>query len=156
MRPFFAATYVHVFVVWNFTRLERFFWWGPLSSNVFTICAVYWSLGRRGYFGVSNVVLVLISWEWCGLVYWCIYASLSLNELNGTIWNHYAAVSQVIVGMIVWFIHWFFALTHKQLDTHKCELSSVMLKHQVISNHSANKIFIVFGMQDWYIYCEQH
>ena len=33
-------------------------WCGPLSSNVFTICAVYWSLGRRGYFGVSNVVLV--------------------------------------------------------------------------------------------------
>ena len=33
-------------------------WWGALSSNVFTICAVYWSLGRRGYFGVSNVVLV--------------------------------------------------------------------------------------------------
>ena len=32
--------------------------WGPLSSNVFTICAVYWSLGRRGYFGVSNVALV--------------------------------------------------------------------------------------------------
>ena len=23
---------------------------GPLSSNVFTICAVFWSLGRRGYF----------------------------------------------------------------------------------------------------------
>ena len=36
-------------------------WWGPLSSNVFTICAVYWSLGRRGYFGVSNVVLVFIT-----------------------------------------------------------------------------------------------
>ena len=35
------------------------FWWGALSSNVLTICAVYWSLGRRGYFGVSNVVLVL-------------------------------------------------------------------------------------------------
>ena len=34
-------------------------WWGALSSNVFTICAVYWSLGRRGYFGVSNGVLVL-------------------------------------------------------------------------------------------------
>ena len=34
------------------------FWWVALSSNVFTICAVYWSLGRRGYFGVSNVVLV--------------------------------------------------------------------------------------------------
>ena len=31
---------------------------GALSSNEFTICAVYWSLGRRGYFGVSNVVLV--------------------------------------------------------------------------------------------------
>ena len=29
-----------------------------LSSNVFTICAVYWSLGRRGYFSISNVVLV--------------------------------------------------------------------------------------------------
>ena len=27
-------------------------------SNVFTICAVYWSLGPQGYFGVSNVVLV--------------------------------------------------------------------------------------------------
>ena len=37
-------------------------WWGPLSSNVFTICAVYWSLGRRGYFSVSNGVLVY-SWE---------------------------------------------------------------------------------------------
>ena len=40
---------------------EGFFnsiWWGALSSNVFTICAVYWSLGRRGFFGVSNVVLV--------------------------------------------------------------------------------------------------
>ena len=35
------------------------FWWGALRSNVFTICAVYWSLGRRGYFGVSNVVLVI-------------------------------------------------------------------------------------------------
>ena len=65
VRPFFAATYVHVFVVWNFTRLitrlESFFnsiWLGALSSNVFTICALYWSLGRRGYFGVSNVVLV--------------------------------------------------------------------------------------------------
>ena len=48
-------------------------WWGPLSSNVFTICAVYWSLGRRGYFGVSNVVLVkdmplcnFKSLLWCG------------------------------------------------------------------------------------------
>ena len=69
VRPFFAATYVHVFVVWNFTRLitrlERFFfkpfWWGALSSNVFTICALYWSLGRRGYFGISNVVLVVLS-----------------------------------------------------------------------------------------------
>ena len=37
-------------------------WWGPLSSNVFTICAVYWSLGRRGYFGVSNVVLANFNW----------------------------------------------------------------------------------------------
>ena len=32
---------------------------GALSSNVFTICAIYWSLGRRGYFGVSNIALVL-------------------------------------------------------------------------------------------------
>ena len=41
----------------------RFFftsiWWGALSSNVFTFCAVYWYLGRRGYFGVSNVAFVL-------------------------------------------------------------------------------------------------
>ena len=62
MRPFFTATYVHVCIVWKLTRLESCFfnsiWWGPLSSNVFTICAVYGSLGRRGYFGVSNVVLV--------------------------------------------------------------------------------------------------
>ena len=33
---------------------------GALSFNVFTICAVYWSLGRRVYFGVSNVVLVAL------------------------------------------------------------------------------------------------
>ena len=32
-----------------------------ISSNVFTICAVYWSLGRRGYFGVSNIALVKVS-----------------------------------------------------------------------------------------------
>ena len=36
---------------------------GALSSNVFTICAVYWSLGRRGYFGVSNVALVSVSFS---------------------------------------------------------------------------------------------
>ena len=39
------------------------FWWGALSSNVFIICAVYWSLGRRGYFGISNVVLVWNYWH---------------------------------------------------------------------------------------------
>ena len=63
---FFAATYVFV---WNFTRLitrlKSFFILdlvgGSLSSNVFTICAVYWSLGRRGYFGVSKVALVYCS-----------------------------------------------------------------------------------------------
>ena len=80
---FFAAAYV--FVVWNFTRLitrlKRFwnftrlitrlkrvffcfflpqFGGGALSSNIFTICAIYWSLDRRGYFGVSNVALVMI------------------------------------------------------------------------------------------------
>ena len=61
---FFAATYV--FVVWNFTRLitslKSFFFFFNLDlvgeHSAFTICAVYWSLGRRGYFGVSNVVLV--------------------------------------------------------------------------------------------------
>ena len=45
---------------------------GPLSSNVFTICAVYWSLGGRGYFGVLNVVLVhyvpiIVSWNFSGV-----------------------------------------------------------------------------------------
>ena len=46
-----------VFLFW-FLFLPRF-GGGALSSNVFTICAVYWFLGRRGYFGVSNVALVL-------------------------------------------------------------------------------------------------
>ena len=43
---------------------------GSLSSNVFTICAVYWSLGRRGYFGVSNVVLVssTLDLKWYGVL----------------------------------------------------------------------------------------
>ena len=92
MRPFFAATYVHVFVVWSvtrlITRLERVFflpqfWWGALSSNVFTICAVYWSLGRPGYFGVSNVVLVVrragllwsqrdFEWRWSVPLFKCL------------------------------------------------------------------------------------
>ena len=40
--------------------LYRRFGGGALSSNVFTICAVYCYLGRRGYFGVSNVALVSI------------------------------------------------------------------------------------------------
>ena len=52
-------------------------WWGPLSSNVFTICAVYWSLGRRGYFGISNVVLVHCS-VWNLLIYHII------SELHAT------------------------------------------------------------------------
>ena len=65
----FAATYVHVYICClnlhqaDYQVGEGFlsqFWWGALSFNVFTICAVYWSLGRRGYFGVSNVVLVVI------------------------------------------------------------------------------------------------
>ena len=52
-------------------KIEEFFvlfciltsiWWGALSSNVFTICTVYLSLGCRGYFGVSNVAFVTI---WC-------------------------------------------------------------------------------------------
>ena len=30
-----------------------------LSNSKFTICTVYWSLGHWGYFGVSNVVLVI-------------------------------------------------------------------------------------------------
>ena len=86
LRPFFAATYV--FVVWNFTRLmitrlKSFFfvffltsiWWGSTQLQCiypFTICALYWSLGRRGYFGVSNVVLVISS-ILAGL--WLIYIS---------------------------------------------------------------------------------
>ena len=41
---------------WRFS-LPRF-GGGALSSNVFTICVVYWSLGHPGYFGVSNVALV--------------------------------------------------------------------------------------------------
>ena len=47
---------------------EGFFnsiWWGALSSNVFTICVVYWSLDCRGYFGVSNVVLVFVVLFFC-------------------------------------------------------------------------------------------
>ena len=83
---FFAATYV--VVVWNFTRLitrlKGFFFFlpqnggGALSSNVFTICAVYWSLDCRGYFGVSNVALV----KFCGgiflnvLIYSCVLMNL--------------------------------------------------------------------------------
>ena len=65
--------------------------WGPLSSNVFTICAVYWSLGRRGYFGVSNVVLVCVcnsvlhAFMWSlypypsGLLYWQIIPNVSYS-----------------------------------------------------------------------------
>ena len=42
---------------WRAVFLARF-GGGALSSNVFTICAEYWSLGRRGCFGVLNVALV--------------------------------------------------------------------------------------------------
>ena len=67
---FFAAAYV--FVVWNFTRLitrlKRFFclffftsiWWGSTQLQRIYYLRVYWSLGRRGYFGVSNVALVVV------------------------------------------------------------------------------------------------
>ena len=60
-----------LFVVWKFTRLERGFfnsiWWGQISFNVFTICALYWTLGRRGYFGVSNVALVQLDFGRYGI-----------------------------------------------------------------------------------------
>ena len=41
-------------------------------------------------------------------------------------------------------------LTHKQLEMHRCILSTIatdalVLKHQAISIHSADKIFIVLG-----------
>ena len=75
MRPFHSATifccyictlYMYLFETspgWLPCWRGFFFnsiWWGALSSNVFSICAAYWSLGRRGYFGVSNGVLVYI------------------------------------------------------------------------------------------------
>ena len=57
----------HVFVVWNFTRLITRMkicsglGVGEHSAPMFLLFgAVYWSLGRRGYFGVSNVALVII------------------------------------------------------------------------------------------------
>ena len=42
---FYAATYVHVFVVWNFTRLERFFlysiWWGATQLQcIYYLCRI--------------------------------------------------------------------------------------------------------------------
>ena len=86
LRPFFAATYV--FVVWKILQADykvadffKFFLpqfgGGALSSNIFTICAIYWSLGCRGYFGVSNVVLVenmlemFLSYKWRILLVHC-------------------------------------------------------------------------------------
>ena len=55
-----------VFFVCFFTSI----WWGSTQlHNVFTICAVYWSLGLQGYFGVSNVVLVkIVKGGWSGRV----------------------------------------------------------------------------------------
>ena len=54
----------------EFVFLPRF-GGGALSSDVFTICAVYWSLCHRGYYGVSNVVLVyLVRGLWlCNTLY---------------------------------------------------------------------------------------
>ena len=83
--------------------------WGPLSSNVFTICAVYWSLGRRGYFGVSNVALVFcdnftktseitrISLEITLAVFWYCQGPISLKNFN-TIqmwWKFHFALTQI-------------------------------------------------------------
>ena len=74
----FAATYV--FVVWNFTRLitmlKSFYfffyffvgrWLGGRGEGLnqpIIFGAVYWSLGRRGYFGVSNVALIMYIPMW--------------------------------------------------------------------------------------------
>ena len=71
---------------------EGFFnsiWWGGLSSNIYTICAVYWSLGRRGYFGVSNVVLVVIV-MWLNrcieTTYWIRTTYIATHTCFGALW----------------------------------------------------------------------
>ena len=73
---FVAATYV--FVVWNFirliTRLKSFFWFFFTLDLVGEFCAVYWSLGRRGYFGVSNVALVA-GYSYC-------FVKLNINVID--------------------------------------------------------------------------
>ena len=56
---------LHVYIVWNFTRLitrmKIFFLRGGHSVPMYlSFGAVYWSLGRRGYFIVSNVAPVLL------------------------------------------------------------------------------------------------
>ena len=60
---------------------------GAVSSNVLIICAVYWSLGRRGYFGFSNVVLVRIWQE----------DHVSYNPMSGRVVDRYTNRSNVIM-----------------------------------------------------------
>ena len=52
--------------VWRGFFLPRF-GEGALTSNVFTICTLNWSLSRRGYFGVSNIVLVSVGF-YCNIL----------------------------------------------------------------------------------------
>ena len=77
-------------------------WWGPLSSNVLTIYAVYWSLGRRGYFGVSNVGLVCLWFEIQGsrtdnFVYWV----LNTDEEATIVWIHLCSISGVCTLVVI-------------------------------------------------------
>ena len=124
MQPFCAATYVHVFVVWNFTRLitrlESFFltqFGGGHSAPIYIyyLCRIlisrlprvfrrfkrrsclpagfkYVSLNMQFLFIMIYIdlcdkcdrlihVYETIVWINDDLIYWCIYASLSINEL---------------------------------------------------------------------------
>ena len=140
MRPFFAATYVHVFVVWSFTklitRLERGFflpqfWWGALSSNVFTICAVYWSLGRRRYFGVSIVVLV-----WIVKLYIFTPNCAKCCSQRSNLWSVWNSSCNGLAP------HKRHAFTWHNVD--KC----VTLKHPTQSNDNTTRCNMV---QSWYV-----
>ena len=89
---------------WNFIEI--------CSKGPFNNISVYWFR----YKGLALVRRKKIIWTNDGVVYWCIYASLVLNDL-----------------------------THKQLEFHTWVLSTVaadglVLQHQAISTHSADQI----------------
>ena len=152
MEPF-SLLLLYVFVVWNFTRLitrmKRSFlggvgWGGGdayldlVGEHSAPIClqfdALYWSLGRRGYFGVWNVALFIFMGKGYGTTP---HTSTPPHPQPKT---NQMYLSGSVRRSTTWYsIHWMYIYVTR----------SVVVYNGMLCYSNANKIFAVLRCNCW-------